>query len=241
MTRRVIIATGCNEAYYPKVRPYMESICRHGNFDAAYLVGVGWNPPNELGFVGLHLPLERAIGHSGIYCVQGGSFLEVLPADDGDVVVFTDGGDVKMQRSLSDTELELLCSLDDRTVLMGLILEGDTLGVEASRIDPSAQIPEKFDLSIPCYHSGVIATTVGAYRRLYERYKTHWDEINGMINHYARQQWLISWILGTDEHLQAQVLPKLFHVHGHYPGHGCVEQGGLLMWKGEPVLFRHKV
>lgn len=219
----------------------MESVSEHGRFDAAYLVGVGWKPPNGHGFVGVPLPMSRVVGHSGIYCVQGGSFLEALDLDDEAVVVFTDGGDIVMQRPLTLSEWSQLRGLDADTVLVSWnACPGDTLGAEAIRL-ASDPIPTKFDLTLPCYNTGVIATTMGAYRRLYERYKAHWDEVDALFTHHARQQWLLSWILGTDDHLKVEILSPVFHSHGHYPNHGCYDQAGVLHWGGDPVLFRHKL
>lgn len=240
--RKLVIASGCNEGYYPRMKPYMESVQEHHDLDAAYMVGVGWHPPSERGFVGVHLPMEMAIGHSGIYCVQGGSFLDALPLDDDDVIIFTDGGDVKMQRPLDSQERRLLNELDGDTVLVALN-DGpkDTLGTEAARLEATGPIPKKFDLRLRCYNTGVIVATVGAYRRLYERYRECWDEVESLFGHYARQQWLISWILGTDKRLRAQRLHNTFHAHGHHGRQGCRIRDGIAVWRGRRVLFRHKL
>jgi hypothetical protein len=245
MTRRILLSSGSDQPYYPQMRKYMESVQRCNTVAETYLVGVGWQPPDAFGFKGLHLPIEQAVGHGGTWCVQHGAFLKVLPADDNDIVIFTDGGDVVMQRDFSPAELRRMEALDERTV-MAVWNAGptDSLTKEAPRLvpKPDAVIPERFKSELPVYNTGVVVATAGAYRRLYDVYMQHWDEVAPLFRHYAKQQWLMSWVLGMEPSLRVSVLPYSFHLHGFYGlPVGARLINNVLYYERETVLFRHRV
>ena len=242
MTRRVIISSGCDEAYYPKMRAYMESVERNGGQEVGcYLVGVGWQPPSERGFTGVRLPLAMARGGGEISCVQYGGFVHAIPGREDDVIVFTDGGDVVMQRGFDADEWETLTTLPEGTVWVGLNAgPEDTLRQEAKRLVPRRRIPGKYPGSMRVYNTGVIAARKSTFRELELRYMENWREVDLLFLHYAKIQWLISWVIGT--HLRAEVMPRTFHGHGHFGLDGySLGEGGNVYFGRREVLFRHRI
>ncbi len=251
MSERIVLATGANASYLPSILPYLQSIIEHGEEFAPYLVCVGC-PADRLPVLGLGniqavaLAEERALGQPGNACVQHGAFLEAIPGGDDDVIVFTDG-DMVLQRGVSLSELEFLRTLGDGVVGVSYNAgPSDTLLVEAIRLGPRTA-PEPIvkrlvggDPQLPVYNTGVIAARRGTYRRLYEAYLARWAEVDGLFYHYARQQWLLSLLLGT-EGFTPLVLPYTFHLHGCYPlpSGSAFDALGRVTYEGEVVLLRH--
>jgi hypothetical protein len=244
MTRRILIASGCNEPYYPQMRAFMESVQRYKGPAEAFLVGAAWQPPDALGFRGVHLPLDLTAGHGGTWCVQHGGFLHALPAEDDDVVIFSDGGDVVMQRTFTEDELESFYGLDQKTVMVGWNAgPGDTLRAEVPRIHPKGPTPTLFDLDLPCYNTGLVVATTKAYRQLYESYMVRWHKVAPYFEHYAKQQWIMSGVLGSVPKLNPKLLPGSVHTHGHHgtPPGVHFDEDGVLYYEGQVVLFRHRI
>lgn len=246
----IILASGCDAPYYSNMLAYMQSVRRHNTLAKTYLVGVGWQPPSELGFTGVYLPIDKAAGHGGTsWCVQHGAFLHAIPAQEDDVVVFTDGGDVVMQRDFSEAELRSLHGLPHGTVMVGPDI-GLNLEQDANLLRPAAHhhlpIPE-CNHSGSVYNTGVVACTAKTYRELYVRYMAQFLNVYEFFNHFGRQQWLISRILGEDSYFTVEHMPQSFHTHGHISKlpatlpPGCRLEGGVLYHDDEVVLFKHRI
>lgn len=243
--RQVILATGCDEAYYPKIAPYQKSVHYFNTFAEQYLIGTGWKPPSEWGFIPLYLPMDRAQGMAGIPCTQHGAFLHALKPRDDDIIVFTDSGDVIMQRDFSELEKLELETLSPNTVMVGFN-DGphDTLGAEATRLGatvPLEEIAQLFDLSLPVFNTGVVVASGHAYRILYEKYMEIWDKVDPLFRHYAKMQWAMSHVLDTEPGLDVEWLPYSFHTHGCYPLPDTItrDDNWVIYEKGERVLFKH--
>lgn len=241
----IILASGCNESYYPQMRLYMESVHRQNTLAKQFIVGAGWQPPSELGFTGVHLPDDKMSGHGGTsFCVQHGGFLHAIPAHDDDIMIFTDGGDVIMQRDFSAEEVEHLINLKHRTVLVGPDI-GLTLAQDAQRLRNPKYVRLPLPDHIPygfVFNTGVVVCTVKTYWALYHRYMERFPVMDMMFSHYARQQWLMSSILGDDPYFRVNILPFSFHTHGHAQlPYRCRFHEGLLYYGDEIVLFRHRV
>ncbi len=252
MSDRIILATGANARYLPRILAYLQSIEKHGEGFETYLVCVGC-PADRLPDLGLgHIQVvalagERAIGQPGNDCVQHGAFLEAIPGSDDDLVVFTDG-DMVLQRLVSLSELELLRALGDGVVGVSYNAgPNDTLLLEAERLGPRTRVEVLVknllggNPELPVYNTGVIAARRGTYRRLYEEYIARWAEFGQIFSHYARQQWLLSALIGTEGFIPL-VLPYTFHMHGCYPlppGAEIDSTRGWVTYGGELVLFRH--
>ena len=62
-----------------------------------------------------------------------------------------------------------------------------------------------------------------------------------MFEHYAKQQWLISYIIGT-ENFNIIEMPYYIHNHKHYPSPVGTHQdnNGIVYYDNKVVLFKHK-
>jgi hypothetical protein len=234
---RILLGSGCNEPYYPRMLPYLRSVQEHNTFAEQFLVGVGWAPPAEHGFQPVELPMKLARGRNRVFCVQHGVFLKAMTLSPDDIVIYTDGGDVVMQRDFSEDERRLIESIDEQTVLVGWN-EGpsDTLETEGQRLQPIGSRWRRLwrkELHLPIYNTGVLIARASGYEQLYRR-------IERSFNHYANIQWGICWVLGTHPELRVQVLPHSIHTHGHYPlPPGARAEGETLFFEDELVVFRH--
>lgn len=246
---RLILATGADTAYLPRISSYLDSIEAHSNFDANYLVHVGTNRI-ELNYSKIKVaPLDPSLPQCwqpNWPCVQHGDWLhspklqaELNPTD---VVVFTDG-DMLLQRGLNDSELMLLRTLQDNEVYIGRNKDlNDTLADEAERIQPTPgyRISGVPDTKNPVYNGGVIAMQVQTWLRFYSLYKGHWPVFQDYFHHYAKGQWLISWILGRFG-FNVMMQPLSFHCHNHYPTppESSQDAQGVVSANGQVVLFKH--
>lgn len=94
----VILATSCDEKFYPQAKRYLESIEKFWPWRAV-LICVDWKPPFEQAYGVEHVPFKTPPGSITKHgCVQHGAFIDAIPGDDDDVFVFTDA-DVELQRA----------------------------------------------------------------------------------------------------------------------------------------------
>lgn len=249
MTRHVLLGSGCNEPYYPQMLPYLESVNQHNTLAEQFLVGVGWEPPAEHGFEPFELPLDKAIGRNRVHCVQHGAFLhaEGLRVDADDVIIYTDGGDVVMQRDFVKEEREQIQNIEHGTLMVGYN-EGpnDTLLTEGMRLKPAPGWEKKYGeaLGLPIYNTGVMIGTVSTFWALFHAYMDFWQDVDKTFDHYANIQWCISLALGRNPDLRVEVLSPAIHTHGHYPlPPGCDydPDDHTVRYEGVPVVFRHNV
>ena len=242
----LILVTAANRDYMDRIAPYLGSIQEHGwGFGRRALITVGCRvemPPELENIEAVPLPADRARGHTGIWCVQQGCFLEVLNCADDDVIVFTDG-DVRMQRPLSDDELAWMRALPTDTIALGWNAgPDDTLAHEAHRL---ALAQDGRDLFAPylirrIYNFGVIVTRAATYKRLYAHYLSLWPHYQPHTSHYAATQFLLC-VCVYQLGLRIWELPVSVHAHGVFggPAAGVEAQGEMLVVDGEPALFRH--
>jgi calcineurin-like phosphoesterase family protein len=178
--------------------------------------------------------------------VQHGDWLHspTLQADlnPTDVVVFTDG-DMLLQRGLNDSEQMLLRTLQDNEVFIGRNKDlNDTLRYESERIQPTAafRVAGVPDQDNTVYNGGVIAMRVETWMRFYSLYRAHWPVFSTYFNHYAKGQWLISWLLGRFG-FNVLMQPLTFHCHNHYPtpSESSQDANGIVSANGQVVLFKH--
>lgn len=242
----LILATAADKNYIERITPYLHTVAEHGAaFDRRVLVTVGCQVemPEALGAIeAVGLPAVMILGHTGIFCVQQGCFLEVLGASDDDVIVFTDG-DIRMQRPPSNAELAWLHALPDRTIALGWNAgPDDTLANEAHRLALASEGYAPFEAyrHRRIYNWGVAITRVATYRAIYRRYLELWPSYAPHTTHYAATQLLLCaavYQLG----LHIWELPYSVHAHGVFGGPlpGVEAQGDMLFVDGMPALFRH--
>lgn len=239
---QLILATGANASYIERITPYLHSIQRHaGSFDRRVLVTVGCKVemPDELDMIeAIPLPAERALGHTGIWCIQQGCHLEVLSADDNDVVIFTDG-DIVLQRGLTIDEVSWMRAIPSMTFGLGWNAgPHDTLADEANRLCLTQEGRALFAdvLGERIYNCGVIVCRVGAYKALYEEYLKLWPFYSPHTRHYAATQFLLCAIIARNG-WRVWDLPYTVHTHGCFGvPEGVSDQGWV---EDLPVLFLH--
>lgn len=238
------LITACNEGYYNRMTPYLDSLKRHLAFPAV-LITVGFEPeycPIE------HVYLSREQNAGAPYeteSPQHGSFLQVIDGPEHETLIFTDG-DIVLQRALTPPELVMLDNIGDMVTCGWNSGPDETLQVEAARLYPRVTPLELYGrmgeaVNAPCYNIGVIAAKRATWRRIYEAYMPLWKIVTQAFGHPARQQWLVNYVihlLGID----VRLMPYSLHANGHYGIPPGVELcNGLAYYQGEMVAFRHKL
>lgn len=254
---KLVLATGSDEGYYPKMDQYLKTIEKNSNFDENYLIYLG---DGDVDFDYKNIKLSRLNKDKCAYininnCVQHGEFLitdEMMSLDDQDIICFTDG-DIILQRGLNKKEKKMLSGMKDGDVMVGYNASPkDTLYNEALRLEYTGKVVDgitNIDLrEIPIYNTGVFIANKKTWWMLYEKYKELWPSVEDMFEHYAKQQWLISYIVNADEYNVIEMDYGL-HSHGHYGIPFWVyfdmrdknDPLGIAMYKEEKILFRHKL
>jgi hypothetical protein len=249
---KIILATGSDLNYLSKMRPYLESIETNSNFDTNVLVFVGEDemelPFNNIDIV--NLPIGRIQSLNSNKCVQHGDFLN-SPAfdsmtDDDDIIIYTDG-DIILQRNLSDEEIKFYNSFKDGDVYVGYNASmTDTLEDESVRLEKTGIVSPEIRTDIwgttKVYNTGVLAMNKRTWKMLLERYNVLYPHVQPMFLHYAKQQWLISYIIGTDKVFNVIEMGYDVHNHRHYPSPPgtAQDENGDVFFNNKKVLFKHK-
>lgn len=247
-TTKLVLATGSDNRYINKIKPYLDSIDLNSNFDLNLLIYLGddnISVNNNLKV--LKLSPSNYLYQNSIKCTQHGEFIKADGFDDlvsdDDVIVFTDG-DMSLQRNLKPQEIDNLRNLKYGDVFIGYNESpDDTLEKEYRRLQPTGSIPEVFriDLTkIKCYNSGVIVATKSTFRNLLHHYGELYGDVDKMMKYYPKQQWLISFIIGT-RGFNIIEMGYDFHNHSHYKtAKGSNINNGIVTYNNEVVLFKHK-
>lgn len=267
--RPIVIVTLATHQYLPKVRRYLETLDKQiGAMDVAK--HRGGDPLTEIAYLGAvacdgqsvtaDLPyvftfrvppgmLARSLGNPGNGCIQHGSWLPYLPVAENAVIICTDG-DIRMQRTFTDAELDCLQNWQDGDVGIGPNAHpGDTLNDEAGRIKhliPIEDLARRFypsgSINDPpfCGNAGCIVATRRTWIDLWLAYLALWMETAQLFAHIAVQQWTIN--LAIARGFNRIVLPGSFHTHGHYGVPAGADGWGTeqATFHGETVLFAHR-
>lgn len=247
---KVVLATGSDFKYLKKIEPYLKSLELNSNFDENILVFLG-NENFQLSEGKIKLAQQypstvKAL--SPINCTQHGEFI-FAPYfenfDDSDVIFYTDG-DMYLQRNITDEEKNMYANLKNGDVYIGYNESPeDTLKNESTRLGyKNINFPE-FDLdwsSIKVYNTGLIAMNKKTWRSLAKDYIPLYPLVDKMFSHYAKQQWLISFLINTRPYYNVIEMPYDIHNHRHYPSPSGTEQrdNGDVYFENKLVLFKHK-
>lgn len=249
---KLILATGSDLNYLNKMRPYLKSIESNSNFDMNVLVFVGDDeiqlPYKNINIV--NLPLSNIQSLNINKCVQHGDFLNSPQFDsitsDDDIIIYTDG-DIILQRNLSDEEVEFYKSFKDGDVYVGYNASPtDTLSDEATRLGNTGIVSPHIKIGLwpttKVYNTGVLVMNKRTWKKLLETYNTFYPYVEPMFHHYAKQQWLISYIIGVNEEFNVIEMGYDVHNHKHYPSpEGTTQDNdGDVFFKNKKVLFKHK-
>ena len=251
MSKKVILATGVDLNYYqtPVFQTYTSSIIQHSNFDANIIVlldAAVENPiDRNLQFTTVHSKDIQKLNINK--CLQHGEFLKADAFSglvDEDIIIFTDG-DMTLQRGLSDEERTFIETLSHGDVYVGYNASpDDTLVEEASRLGltgyQSTQLRSNLE-GVKVYNTGVLCMAKSTWISLVEEYVKLFSEVDRMFHHYAKQQWLISYIIGVGSY-KVHEMSYVVHNHTHYPSPDgtAIDANGIVTFNGEVVLFKHK-
>jgi hypothetical protein len=243
------IVTSSNAGYILKMRPYLESLSKNSQVPATVVcVGDFIFDPHLPGIDSVTLP--RSLNHGApveTECAQHGSWLQVVPGEPDDLVIYTDG-DIILQRPFTHAELDWLADLPDNVIALGYNSgPQETLAVEAQRLQPRVTMDQlavrlgEIAITAPCYNIGVMAARRSTYQRIYDAYMPLWRLACDAFGHAARQQWLFCYLLAKLG-VKVEVTPYSFHANGHYgTPPGCLYADGLLYSGNDVVLFRHRL
>lgn len=246
---KIILSVGADDRYLqnPHLKNYFKSISQNSNFDENALVYLG-NNEVQLDYENIKVfkvNPESIVKKNSNNCIQHGEFLNSKNFDnysDSDIIVFTDG-DMTLQRNLNENEIKILRNLNDDDVYIGYNQSpNDTLVNEYFRLQPTQHIPEMFNNigKIKVYNTGVVGMNKKTWNKLKNRYIELYDSINQLFRHYAKQQWLICYIIGTEKYNIIEMGYEV-HNHTHYPSPiGTTNENGLVKYNGETVLFKHR-
>jgi hypothetical protein len=164
--------------------------------------------------------------------------------NEDDIIFFTDG-DMTLQRNLTEEEKEYYKSFGDGDVYVGYNKHpDDNLLEEYYRLHPQISHEDvfSFDLSqIKVYNTGVLAMNKKTWGLITEKYGYYYSEINSLLSHYARQQWLLSFIFKIMD-CNVIEMPYDIHNHTHYPSPEgtTIDEKGIVRYNDKIVLFKHK-
>ena len=238
------LVTGCNERYLPRMTGYLNSLRKYADFPITF-VGVGFTPPDMGEIETATITREQNYGAPvETECIQHGSFASVIPGDDGEVLIYTDG-DFIMQRELDDGERELL-RLEDYAAVTSwnggahetLELEAGRLGMKTSMDDLTAAYGKCIKLR-KIYNVGFLAMTRIGGIELHRAYLRDWERIGRYFSHMARQQWLVSYLLKQLDY-DITITPWSLHAHGHFGlKPGMERRADGIYHDGKLAAFRH--
>lgn len=233
----VRIVTGCNERYYRKMGRWLDSLENRCNVPFT-LVKVRWEAPSGRNGPETSISREQNYGApETTECIQHGSFLKVIDGPKDEILIYCDG-DMEMQRRFTEAELSWLESFDDHTVSAGYNRPGESMVDELDLLLPVVDITEirrRFPGEIDQWlmlNVGVLAMRRSAWEKVYQAYMERWELVSDTLEHQARQQWLICYVIYTLG-LDVRIMPYAMHVHGHFglkPG-----------MDPDSALFRHAI
>lgn len=247
---KVVLATGSDYKYLNKIQPYLNSLEINSNFDDTILVYIGeenFDIKNKnISIAKIPKSSIKALNINN--CIQHGEFIYSSYFDelkDSDIIFYTDG-DMFLQRKITHDEKKIYSNFKDGDVYIGYNASPtDSLKDESQRIGFKGVIFNEFNFdwnSIKIYNTGLIAMNKKTWKKLTEDYIKLYPLIDKMFSHYAKQQWLISFLIGTDKYFNIIEMGYEIHNHRHYPSPVGTTQDkyGNVYYNNELVLFKHK-
>lgn len=241
---KIILATASTDNYINNIIPYLKSIQLNSNFDYNILVTLDCYY-SDMTLTKVHscfLSNNLIESKSPINCLQHGEFLKAKifeQFDDDDYVCFTDG-DIIMQRGLFDNEkISILNLRDDEIMVQYNAGPNDNLFDESFRLGPKISLSLDFS-KYKCYNTGMIICNIRTWKKLLLEYNIRYKIYEHYFSHYAKQQWIISYII--EEILKPNIVDYSLHTHYH---HGYVDNthiiDGIIYYREIPILFAHNI
>ena len=238
------LVTGCNIPYFPRMTGYLDSLRKYADFPVTF-VGVEFTPPSMDAIDTISITAEQNYGAPPeTKCIQHGSFASLIPGDDSEALIYTDG-DFIMQREMNSIERQLLHLEDFEAVTSWNGGPHETLELEAGRLGMTTSMDELIAAYGRCiklrkiYNVGFLAMTRISWIELHKAYLREWERVGRYFSHMARQQWLVSYLLKQLDY-DITIAPWSLHAHGHFGLKPGMEYGaGGLYHDGKLALFRH--
>jgi hypothetical protein len=251
METKIVLATGVDIGYLKKINTYLDSIQKNSNFDENYLIINGLEnvkiKQDKIQVVNINPSIIKSLTQNK--CLQHGEFLRsqylLDHLKDNDVIFFTDG-DMWLQKPLSHLEKTKYKSFKDFDIYIGYNANpNQKLSEEYHSLQPTGYISNSISnqnwSNIKCYNTGVIAMNKKTWLFLMDEYCKLFNEVDKMFSHYAKQQWLICYIIGT---YKFNIIEMDYDVHNHdhfgpVPGTSVLENN-IITYNNNIVLFKHK-
>lgn len=242
-----VLVTGATENYYNLIIPYLKSIEKNSNFDENILITLDFKKEQFNKVKNCYLDNHLVVNKNPNNCLQHGEFLKseyFKSLKDEDIICFTDG-DIILQRTLSAEENILFESLKEDQVLVQVNAgHKDNLKDEFYRLSPTVKhetFENIFDTKLeqfPCYNTGVIIANLKTWNKIEKFYSFYFPKMRDYFTHYAKQQWILSYLLC--KHLKPILMNYSLHCHSH---HGRISNTSFaqqqLYYGNEKVLFNH--
>lgn len=246
---KLVLATGSDNNYLGRIYPYVNSILANSNFDANVLAFLSDDViiSHDDKLIITNISPAKIQAKNKNNCIQHGEFMygsyfEQLNEDD--VIVFTDG-DIILQRPLTDEESVQFRSLKDGDVFVGYNASpSDTLFLESTRLGQLQDTPPELQADwnvVKIYNTGVLAMNKKTWLKLIDDYVELFPVVDRTFDHYAKQQWLISFIIGTRNYNIVE-MPYEIHSHHHYypePLGASTDKNGIASYGDKVILFKH--
>jgi hypothetical protein len=250
-----ILVTGATDNYYPYIIEYLLSIDKNSNFDDNVLITLDFHQDSFSRVKHCYLDNALVENKNPNNCLQHGEFIKCdyfQNLEEEDIICFTDG-DVFLQRGLSEEEISKINSLQDDEVLVqwnlphgGTLLdEYHQLSSENERLGLSTidyKVIEN-DLNIilrdfSCFNTGVMIANLKTWKKIKGYYSVYYPQLKDIFAHYAKQQWILSFILG--KYLKPILMDYSSHVHYHLGRtSGTTFVDSEIYYENKKVLFNH--
>ncbi len=247
----IYLISGVNEPYIDKAIPFIESVNANSNVKNIIItldfLATEAQKKRFQNISFIHLDSTKVEAQNPNTCLQHGGFLPALTnvAED-DIIIFTDA-DIIFQRAFSSKELEMFSNLKKAEIGVGYnAAPNQTLVQEFQLLEPiidSDRIPEFFPGAekFAVYNTGVVIAKKASYQNLYTLYVNEWQKISSTCKHYAKQQWLISYLI--QKNFEPLILANELHTHDHHPIDLRINQeyGHKFCVENTPVAFSHHI
>jgi hypothetical protein len=220
--KKIYLVTAFDEKYLAKSIPYLETMNKNSNLSNIVLtLDFEISPDHRKRFHNIEfikISSEKIKSPNSNRCIQHGGFLEALIELDEDcIIIFTDS-DINIQRGFTEAEQEMLASFEagqvgvnyNCTALYSLLDETRLLQPKVTTDELMRRYPGCDKLTV--FNTGVMVAKKETYRKLYELYDSHWETFKGLFGHYAKQQWLLSYLIQS--YFEPRILSDTIHSHG---------------------------
>ena len=220
--KEIYLVSGFNKAYFKKAEPYLITMNENSNVHNIIVTldfdvdACSKEKYSSIQFV--KILSSQVISPNPNTCMQHGGFLDAINfVEDDAIVIFTDS-DINIQRGFTENEITMLRSFSGDEVGVNYCrVPGYLLIEEVRLLRPNVSLekvlssyPRAAELTV--FNTGVIVASHRTYKKLYEVYNSRWEAFKDLFDHFAKQQWLLSYLIQTQ--FRPRILPYTIHSHG---------------------------